>query len=60
MSDLLAAISRLFSMNRTNDYAHFVEGALANELTKRAIKSTQRQMMDASITIVDCRKNQRN
>lgn len=53
MSELLAAIPRLFSMNRVHDYAHFVERARANELATRATESTQRQMMDAYLSVIN-------
>lgn len=53
MSELLAAIPRLFSMNRMHDYAQFVERARSNELATRAVESTQRQMMDAYIGVIN-------
>lgn len=52
MSELLAAIPRLFNMRRSLDYSRFVNAAHSQQLTDRALAATQRQMMDAYQTVI--------
>lgn len=53
MTELLAAIPRLFDMRRKHDYARFVQMARSDRLTAKAVASTQRQMMDAYLSVID-------
>jgi hypothetical protein len=58
MSELLAAISGLFSISRTHEYAQFVELARSNKLATRSVESTQRQMTNAYIDVINHAKRQ--
>lgn len=53
MTELLAAIPRLFNLHRKHDYARFIQMANPDQLAAKAIASTQRQMMDAYLSVID-------
>ena len=52
MTELLAAIPQLFSLQRRNDYTRVLEIARAEQLASRAMATTHRQMLDAYLSVI--------
>lgn len=59
MSEILAALPRIFGERRGDDYARFVQSATADQMTSRAVEQTQRQLQAAyESTVAEIRQGQ--